>query len=111
VDRETERHIDTKVEAVKAQNDARFAEVLAGIDKVNSNLSAFGEIVRVKLDAIDGDMKSVKVSAQRTEDTARNTRWNIAVTGLTVFGMLLAAWAIWVQGMELITSLLGPPKP
>lgn len=35
VDRETERHIDTKVEAVKAQNDARFGEVISRLDAMN----------------------------------------------------------------------------
>lgn len=103
--------IDAGDERTRAQNDARFAEVLAGLDKVNSSLSAFGDTVKTRLDTIDGDLKSAKESARRAEDAARGTRWNIIVTGVTVAGVFLAAWAIWVQGMELVAGLGSLPRP
>lgn len=35
VDKETKRYVDAKMDSVKAQNDARFAEVLAKLDAIN----------------------------------------------------------------------------
>jgi hypothetical protein len=35
VDAETQRYVDIKVDAMKAQNDARFSEVLSKLDAVN----------------------------------------------------------------------------
>ena len=39
VDAETLRFVESKMETVKAQNDARFAEVLAGIGRVDDRVS------------------------------------------------------------------------
>lgn len=111
VDAETKRYVDSEGRAVRAQNDARFAEVLAGIDKVNYNLSAFGDIVRTRLDTLDGDVKGAKQAAERAEDATRTVKWNILVTVLTT-GLAIAAlsyggFALWNQAVEMTTGILG----
>lgn len=100
-------YIDARDVATRSQNDARFSEVLAGIEKVNSNLSAFGEIVRSRFDTIDGDVKAAKAAAEHAESAAKAIKWNILATGIAVLGVFLAAWTIWAQGMELTTALIG----
>lgn len=39
VDTDTKNYLDAKVDAVKAQNDARFSEVLSGISRVSERVS------------------------------------------------------------------------
>lgn len=39
VDAETKNYVDAKMETVKAQNDARFSEVLSGISRVDERVS------------------------------------------------------------------------
>lgn len=46
VDAETKNYLDAKVDAVKAQNDARFAEVRSGLDNVLAQIS----IISSKID-------------------------------------------------------------
>jgi hypothetical protein len=110
VDAETHRYVDKSMETVKAQNDARFAEVLTGIEKVNNNLSAFGDIVRTRLDTMDGDLKDAKDAAKHAESATRSIKWNILATAIAVIGVLLATWSIWAQGIEMVTGMFGAAK-
>ena len=100
-------YVDAKVEGMKAQNDARFAEVLAGIDKIGASLSAHGEIVKDRLTSIDEELRVVKTSAQDAEKAAKGVKWNIVATALGMVALLFAMWAIWAQGVEMVAGLLG----
>ena len=42
MDTETKNYLDAKVDAVKAQNDARFTEVLSAINRVDERVSHIG---------------------------------------------------------------------
>ncbi|WP_187430020.1 hypothetical protein ROLI_026570 [Roseobacter fucihabitans] len=44
VDAETKNYLDAKVEAVKAQNDARFSEVITKLDSFNGKLDSFNPV-------------------------------------------------------------------
>lgn len=106
---------EARIETVKAQNDAKFAEVLAGIEKVNNNLSAFGETVRVRLDTLDADAKDAKQAAQRAEDASKSVKWNILATvfstGLALAALAYGGFALWNQAIEMTTGILGSEQP
>ncbi|MDF3383340.1 MULTISPECIES: hypothetical protein [unclassified Sulfitobacter] len=107
-------YLDAKVAEVAAKNDARFAEVLAGIDKVNYNLSAFGDTVRIRLDALDSDVNGAKQAAERAEDATRTVKWNILVTvlstGLAIAALSYGGFALWNQAIEMTTGILKPTE-
>ncbi len=96
--------LDAKLSAVKAQNDASFTKVLAELDKVNSNLSAFGETVRVRLDSLDNDVRAAKDAAHRSEEAARAIRANIIASALGLAAVLLALAALWGQAVDLVRA-------
>lgn len=95
-----------------SERDARFAEVLAGLNKIDANLNAHGAVVLQRFSTIEGELKTTKEAAEQAErnsseakSAASNTKWNILATAVGVVAVLLAAWAIWVQGMELVAGL------
>lgn len=96
---------------MKAQNDARFSEVLSGIDKINANLSAHGEIVKSRLEYLDADVKSARSSADEASSAAKSVKWNIFFTGLTVAALAYGGFALWNQAIEMTTGILGSEQP
>lgn len=93
----TERELtDAKLEAVEARVEARLAGIEGKIDRildrVEASVTAAGE---------------AKEEARLAKTAAGNTKWNILFTGLTVLALLLAMWAIWNQGMELVAGMFS----
>ena len=112
VDVTMKEYVDAQDAKTRAQNDARFAEVLAGLNKIDANLNAHGAVVLQRFSTIEGELKTTKEAAEQAElnsseakSAASNTKWNILATAVGVVAVLLAAWAIWVQGMELVAGL------
>lgn len=100
-------YVDAQDQKTRAQNDARFAEVLSELKGISSSLSAHGEIVKERLNSLDQDVKLVKAAADEASSAAKSLKWNILTTGIAVVGVLFAAWALWAQGVEMTTGILG----
>lgn len=95
-------YIDAQDEKTRAQNDARFAEVMAGISGVGDRLDLQRNLLADTKAAAD----EAKGAAEQAMVAASNTKWNILATALAVVGILFAAWALWAQGVEMITGIL-----
>lgn len=96
----TERELtDAKLEAVEARVEARLVGIEGKIDRLLDRVEA----------SVDAS-KEAKVEAGLAKTAAGNIKWNILFTGLTVLALLLATWAIWNQGMELVAGLLSAPS-
>jgi hypothetical protein len=84
VDAETKNYVDAKMDSVRAQNDARFAEVLARLDNIKvpslwqlvsigaGMVLAFVTVVGLMADRFDGGLAASSVIAPMTE--AQNER-------------------------------------
>ncbi|WP_313534527.1 hypothetical protein [Haematobacter sp.] len=129
MDATTQAYIDRSMDAVRAQNDARFAEVLSRIDSLSSGLEArFSNLDArfAKLDArfskLDTHMtllehatSSALAEATKAKQAAEDAsakagvmKWNILFTALGVAALLAAVFAAWVQAVEMVSSLLNP---
>ena len=97
----TERELtDAKLEAVEARVEARLAGIEGKIDRL--------------LDRVEDSVtasKEAKAEATLAKTAAGNTKWNILFTGLTVAALLIAMWAIWSQGMELVAGMFSVNPP
>lgn len=96
VDQETQRYVDKSMEAVKAQNDGRFSEVM-------SSLTLIGD----RLDIQKSMLIDTKNSADEAKASSASMKWNIVATALAVLGVLYASWAIWAQGIEMTTAIMA----
>lgn len=103
MDTETKRYVDAKVEAVSAKNDARFAEVMTGLTGISDRLDLQKSLLNDTKSAAD----EARGAADQAKNAAASTKWNILATALAVVGVLFASWAIWAQGIEMITGILG----
>lgn len=93
----TERELtDAKLEAVEARMETRLVGIESKLDRL--------------LDRVEVAVKAAgeaKEEATQARVAAGNTKWNILFTGFTVLALLLAMWAIWNQGMELVAGILS----
>lgn len=85
MDAETQRYVDLKADVTRAQNDARFAEVLARLDKmpsvwamggmfVASTFAVIGALLAFLAyggDRFDGGMSAASVSLQQAEEARK----------------------------------------
>lgn len=103
----TKDYIDKSIEASRAQNDARFAEVMSALSTIRAEISAQAAVASSRFDTIDRELKDTRDAAKAAESAAKNTKWNILFTGLSVVAIFLAVWAIWVQAVEMTTGILS----
>lgn len=99
-------YVDAQDNMTRAQNDARFSEVVSGLDKIGNLLSAQGSVVASRFDGLDAELDTVKTAAARAETAASTVKWNILATAIAVIGVLIAFWAMWAQGIEMMTGLI-----
>ncbi len=116
VDAETQRYVDAKVETVKAQNDARFVEVMSALGGIKADFVAQSDVSRARFEATSAELSSTreaaiaaKTAAASAEAAAGATKWNILLTGLTVAAILLGIWTVWGQAIEMTTGILSSP--
>lgn len=109
MDAHTKDYIDKSIEASRAQNDARFAEVMSTLSTIRAEISVQATVANSRFDTIDRELKDTRDAARAAETAAKNTKWNILFTGLSVVAIFLAVWAIWVQAVEMTTGILSVP--
>lgn len=110
MDNETKNYVDAKAEAVKAQNDARFAEVVSGIDKLGTLVTSQGEVIGERFNTIEDSIKTAETAANDAKAAASATKWNIFFTGLTVAALAFGGFALWNQAIEMTTGILSSPQ-
>ncbi len=86
------------------------AKLMATEERLNGRLIAIdGKLDRL-FDRIEVAVQSSERASNYAEDArkaAADTKWNILFTALGVVGVLFAAWALWAQGIEMMSALLG----
>lgn len=92
----TREEVSARLEAVEARLDAK----LAGIDSKLDTLLT-------KVDVASSAAARAEGAADRAREASQSIKWNIVFTALSVVAIMLAAWALWAQGIEMITSILG----
>lgn len=114
VDANTKDYLDAKVDAVKAQNDARFAEVMSALGGLKTEMTAQSEVARARFETTAAELTitreaaiAAKTAAASAEAAAGTTKWNILFTGLTVLALIVGVWSIWGQAIEMTVGILG----
>lgn len=92
----TREEMDAKLEAVEARLETRLVSIESKLDRVFDRVQVSVE-----------QSKEAKAAAEGARTAAAQTKWNILFTAVGVLTVLLAAWAIWMQGMEMIGTLLS----
>ncbi len=103
--------LNAKIGEVKAQNDARFSEVLHSIKGVADQVRTNNELLTGRLNTIDSEIKDAKQASKDAETAAKSVRWNIIFTGLTVAALIYAGFALWNQAIEMTTGVLSSSTP
>lgn len=117
----TKDYIDRSMDAVRAQNDARFAEMLSEIKSVHVDMNA-------RLSAISADIHALTLTTQNSleasreakqaanaaetvsrgaADLARTHNWNILMAMIAVVAVILALGGLWMTAMQTVRSLTG----
>ncbi len=92
----TREEYDAKLEATEA----RLQTFLVGLD---------GKLDRVldRLNVVGEEAHDARTAAYEARNAAANVKWNILFAALGSIALMLAVWAIWTQGMEMIGTLLS----
>jgi hypothetical protein len=92
----TKDYVDAQDERTRAQNDARFAEVLAGISKIE-----------VRVEGLTASINEARSAAQRAETAAANIKWNTLFIGVSLFAIVVGVMSYWIQGIPFIADVLA----
>ena len=88
--------VDAKLETVEARLDAKLATIDGKLDRLFD-----------RLEVVVSTVQDAKEAANKASESAASIKWNILFTAMGAVATLLAAWAIWSQGMELVAGILG----
>ena len=95
--------IDSKLAAVEARLDSKLATIDGKLDRLFDRVDV---AIEASKDA-KGAAKEAKSAAEDAGRSASNIKWNVLFTGIGVAAVLIAAWAVWAQGMELVAGIIG----
>lgn len=129
----TQAYIDRSLDAVRAQNDSRFSEMISEIRVMRSDMD--GQFARIgsRIDILAaetvatrqavGDAKvavmdakhaadqaraaanAAETVARGAADVARTYNWNILMAMIAVIAVILALAGLWMTAMQTATSL------
>ena len=92
----TREEIVARIEASEARVEAR----LTGLDGKLDRLFDRVEVAITEANRAGG-------LAEDARKAALSTKWNILFTALGVVAVLVAAFALWAQGVEMVSGILG----
>ena len=79
------------------------AKLMATEERLNGHLIA----IDGKLDRLFDRVEVAVRESTAARQAALNIKWNILFTALGAVGLMYAAWALWAQGIEMMSALLG----
>ena len=82
-------------EEVDAKLETQSAKMEAALARIDGRLDRMADRIEIGIE-----------SSQRAEQAARTIKWNILATAVGVTAVVVAVLMFWMQGMELIVSLL-----
>lgn len=92
----TREEFDAKLGMVEARLDVKLAGIEGKLDRLSDQI---GFVLTATNEA--------KAASFDARQAASNVKWNIAFTALAVIAVILALWGVWVQGVEMVGTLLG----
>lgn len=102
MDTTNREYIDAKIDAVRAQNDARFSEVMHGVSGLGDRLDMQKELLLLTKAASE----RAEAAADKAQKSTSNIKWNVAITAIAVIGVLFVTWQLWMQGVGMTASIL-----
>lgn len=97
-DHPSREEMNAKLEAVEARLETRLTSIDVKLDRIGDRVETAVE-----------QSRDAKTAANDARSAATSTKWNILFTAIGVATVLIAAWAIMMQGMEMIGTLLSAP--
>ena len=99
-------YVDARLEAVEARTNEKFIQLTSTLKEIASGQQRQAEAL-ARVEAATTEARNEAISAR---NAASSTKWNIAVTGIAVAGVLLAAFGMWTQAVGmLLPNALQPP--
>lgn len=106
-------YIDRSMDAVRAQNDARFAEMMTEIRSLHSDVSSKFSTLSADLIVLSGTVKEAGKSAERAseaasaaESAAKAKKWNVLFTALSVIAIVVAVFAVFIGAVQMTTAIM-----
>lgn len=104
---------DAKLEALESRVDGRLAVMGGRLAAMEGQLAAMdGRLAAMeskfdgKFDRLFDRLETVARDAADAKTAASNMKWNILFTALGSVGVMLAAWAMWAQGIDMVSGIL-----
>jgi len=92
----TREEIDAKLESLEHRLETKLVRIESKLDRIFDRIDFIGQ------QAVDA-----KTAAQEASRAASGVKWNIMFAALGTIGVLFAAWAIWAQGIEMVSTLFS----
>lgn len=103
----TREEFDAKLEATEARLETRLVSIDGKLDRLFDRVE---ESVRTSHRTEDASHRAENAAIDAWK-AASNVKWNILFTALGTIGLIIAIWAVWTQGIEMIGTILSVPKP
>lgn len=92
----TREEVDAKLATVEARLDARLVAIDGKLDRLFDKVQV----------AVD-QSRDAKKAADDARTATTTTKWNILFTAIGTAAVLIAVYALWLQGMEMVGTLLS----
>lgn len=113
IDKERIKMSNVSREEIAARIDASEANTRTAIADLRGEIRTNQIEIKSLIENVATEVKQSKAASEKAETAADDAKkaagdikWNILFAALGTLGILLAAWAIWVQGMELVGGLI-----
>jgi len=80
-------------------------EMVVRIEAVEARVETKFVIIDGKLDRLFDRVETGINFSRDAKTAASNIKWNIIFTALAVIGIMFAAWALWAQGVEMVSGI------
>jgi len=90
---QTQELVDAKLATVEAKLESRLVGIEGKLDRMFD-----------RLDVVARDATEAKDAANRASVAVLNIKWHILFAALGTLGLLLAAWALWAQGVDMMSG-------
>lgn len=103
----TREEYDAKLAATEARLETHLTAIDGKLDSLVERIEGKFTRLEDQLLTLSAQTAEAKDASYRARDAAGNVKWNIAFTALAVIAVIVSMWAIWAQGVEMITGIVG----
>lgn len=94
---------DNSDELIDAKIRVSELTVMNALEKIDSKIDRLSDRVEISVE----QSRDAKAAADRAQQAASSTKWNVLATAIGVIAILFAAWAIWAQGIEMVSGIFN----